>query len=472
MSPVPVAQTRPLRSLFARGAGSAVVSGFLLVALLTMVGKVVAFAKDAVVAAKLGTADDLDAFMLVFGFFSFATTVLAGGLPEAFVPVYAELRERRGQRRADRLGVQCAVWHLAILMLCGLGLMLTAPRLIAWATPGFSPEKQALAVRLQAALLPFLLCFGLAHHLSAWLRAGKSFLLAAASPLLVPLGIVIALLLAGDKVNAWTLVTGTVWGSVAHVAVLVVAHARRLPRGAGSGRWWRCCLRHWEPGLRRVLRNALPFLVGGVAFGSAAVVDQTMAAWLSAGSVAVLGYSDKLCMVVLAVTASPAADVLFPHFSQLVARRDWGGLRRRLFTSAGVIVGAALPMTLVLCVFAPWIVALLFERGAFGPEDTRRVAEVLRLAAFQIPFYILGTVAARVAVSLQAARLMLTIAFSALALNAGLNWALMQRMGTAGIALSTVIVHLLCAFATCGACLWVIREKEKNQRQEGTAAAA
>lgn len=470
MSSVPVAQTSPLRSLLARGAGSAVVSGFLLVAMLTMVGKVVAFAKDAVVAAKLGTADDLDAFMLVFGFFSFATTVLAGGLPEAFVPAYADLRERRGQRRADRLGVQCAVWHVGVLMLCGLALMLAAPGLIAWATPGFSAEKQALAVRLQAGLLPFLLCFGLAHHLSAWLRAGKSFLVAAASPLLVPLGIVTALLLAGEKVDAWTLVAGTVWGSVAHVAVLLLAHARRLPRGGGSGRWWRCCLRHWEPGVRRVLRNAAPFLVGGVAFGSAAVVDQTMAAWLSAGSVAVLSYSDKLCMVVLAVTASPAADVLFPHFSQMVAQRDWDGLRRRLFTSVALILSAALPMTLILCVFAPWIVSLLFERGAFGPQDTQRVAEVLRFAAFQIPFYILGTVAARVAVSLQAARLMLTIAFSALAANAGLNWLLMQRMGTAGIALSTVIVHLLCAFATCGACLWVIREKERIQRAEGVAA--
>lgn len=433
------------------------VSGFLLVAMLTVVGKVVAFAKDAVVAAKLGTSDDLDAFMLVFGFFSFAATVLAGGLPEAFVPSYTELRVRRGRKRADRLGVQVAVWHLAVLLLCGLLLTLVAQPLIAWATPGFTPEKRELAVRLQASLLPFLVCFGLAHHLSSWLRAEKSFFLAASAPMLVPLGIVISLLLAGDRVTAWTLVSGTVWGAVAHVCALLVAHARRLPRNM---LWWQRCFHYWEPGLRRVLRNAAPFLMGGVAFGSAAVVDQTMAAWLPAGSVAVLGYSDKLCAIVLAVTAGPASDVLFPHFSELVAKRDWTGLRRRLFTSAGIIVGAALPMTLFLCFFAPWIVSTLFERGAFGAQDTLRVSEVLRFAAFQIPFYILGTVAARVAVSLQAARLMLTIAFSALVLNAALNWLLMRSMGAAGIALSTVIVHTVCALATCGACIMVIRIKE------------
>ncbi|MDI1314193.1 lipid II flippase MurJ [Prosthecobacter sp.] len=452
-----LAQPAPLRALLARGAGSAMVSGFLLVALLTMVGKIVAFAKDAVVASKLGTADDLDAYMLVFGFFTFAGSVLGGGIPESFVPAYAELRERRGLRRAYRLGIQCAASHFAALLICGLLLALAAPWVVGWATKGFDPAKQALAVSLLRGLLPFLLCFGLAQHLSTWLRAGKTFLLAAASPMLVPLGIVASLLLAGDQISAWTLVHGTVWGAVAHLSVLLVAILRRLPRKVS---WWRCSLRHWEPGLRAVLRNAVPFLIGGVAFGSAVVVDQTMAAWLAAGSVAVLGYSEKVCAIVLAVTAGPASDVLFPHFAELVAKRDWNGLRRRLFTSAGIIVSAALPMTLALCLLAPWIVRTLFERGAFGPQDTQRVAEVLRYAAFQIPFYILGTVAARIVISLQASRYMLTIAFSALFLNASLNWLLMRPLGAAGIALSTTIVHCISAFATCATCLIVIRRKE------------
>ena len=88
------------------------------------------------------------------------------------------------------------------------------------------------------------------------------------------------------------------------------------------------------------------------------------------------------------------------------------------------------------------------------------MAEVLRFAAFQIPFYILGTVAARVVVSLQASRFMLTMSFCALVLNASLNWLLMRHLGAAGIALSTVIVHGLCAAATCAACLVLIRRKE------------
>ncbi len=64
--------------------------------------------------------------------------------------------------------------------------------------------------------------------------------------------------------------------------------------------------------------------------------------------------------------------------------------------------------------------------------------------------------------SLQASRFMLVISFSALALNASLNWLLMRHLGAAGIALSTVIVHFLCASATCVICLIVIRRKEAS----------
>lgn len=458
MSSIRLALPSSLRALLARGAGSAVVSGFVLVAMLTVVGKLAAFAKDALVAAKLGTADDLDAFMLVFGFLSFACTVLAGGLPESFVPALADLRERRGARRAGRLGVQSAVWHFGILLVCAIALAWAAPLVIEWTGRGFAPAKQDLAVRLLRGLLPFLLCFGLAQHLGAWLRAEGAFLLATSSPMLVPLGIVAAILLADGPADTWTLVSGTVWGAAAHAATLLIAVARRLPR---SKAWWFCGLRHWEPGMRVVLGNAPPFLLGGVAFGSAAVVDQTMAAWLATGSVAVLSYSDKVCAIVLAVTAGPASDVLFPHFAKLVAQRDWAALRRRLLTSAGLIISTALPMTLFLCFFAPWVVRLLFERGAFGPQDTERVATVLRYAALQIPFYILGTVATRVAVSLQASRLILIIPLTALVLNATLNWVLMARMGVAGIALSTVLVHFVCALATSITCLVLIRRKEE-----------
>lgn len=434
------------------GLGSRMVSGFMLVAMLTVVSKAVSFVKDASVASRFGTGDALDAFMLSFGVLSFAAALVGGGLPEAFLPVYAELRHRRSVRRAQRLGVQSCVAHAVSLLVLAVLFYFFAEDLVRWTTRGFSEEKQLLAARLMRRLIPFMVCFGMSYQLSAWLRSDKAFTVATSAPMLVPLTILGMLLYHGKATTVETLVIGTEAGAILHLTVMVGALACRLP---GDLRFWWCCLRLWEPGVRRVVKHTLHFLFAGGIFSSAVVVDQMMAAWLAPGSVVVLGYTEKVCGIILAVTAAPACDVLFPYFADKVAHKNWIGVRHQLFTSAAAILSVALPAALMLCWLAPWVIHVLFERGSFTAADTTRVAEVLRFAALQIPFYILGSLASRVIVAMQATHFIIVLSTLGLVGNAALNYVLMQRMGAAGIALATVLVQMTSAGLGC---LYVLRQ--------------
>jgi hypothetical protein len=119
----------------------------------------------------------------------------------------------------------------------------------------------------------------------------------------------------------------------------------------------------------------------------------------------------------------------------------------------------ALPAALLLSWLAPWVIALLFERGSFTAENTQRVSDVLRFAALQIPFYILGSLASRVVVAMQATRFIIVLASVAVVGNATFNWLLMQRYGAAGIALSTVLVQMISAAMSCMFVLRMIRGK-------------
>jgi len=440
------------RALLSRGLGSRMVSGFVLVAMLTVVSKAVSFIKDAAVARQFGISDELDAFMFSFGLLTFIAALIGGGLPEAFLPMYAEVTHQKDTHRARRLAVQSSVIHALSLLVISLVIYMLAPSMVGWTTRGFSPEKQVLAVSLLRMLLPFMLCFGISYQLGTWLRADKHFTIASSAPMLVPLTIIIWLVIDRAQPSAQTLVMGTVVGSALHLLTLKFVLWRR--EGL-TPLFLIGCLRDWEPEVRSVIRNSLPFLFAGGIFSSTVVVDQTMASWLAAGSVTVLGYTDKVCGIILAVTAAPACDVLFPYFADKVARRDWAGVRHQLFSSAGIILSAALPAALLLCWLAPWVVSLLFERGSFTAEDTQRVAEVLRFASLQIPFFILGTLASRVVVAMQATRFIMLLSAIGLVGNAALNWVLMQKLGAAGIALSTVLVQMLSAAL---ASIYVLRQ--------------
>lgn len=444
------------RSLFQQGIGSRIVSGFVLVAILTVGSKAVSFLKDAAVARQFGTGDSLDAFLVSFGLLSFLATLFGGGLPESFLPVYTEVAHLKNRRRATRLAVQGTWVHgLSLLILAALCYFI-APYFISSATRGFNDEKQALAVHLMRQLLPFMICFGLSYQMSAWLRADKRFVIATSAPMLIPLSIIVFLLYQGSASTVDTLVWGTVVGAALHLLLLTSAVAYHLPFHRS---FWQRSLKLWEPALKRVCRYATHFLFASGIFSSTVVVDQTMATWLAPGSVAVLGYTEKLCGIILAVTVAPSCDVLFPYFADKVARRDWLGVKQQLVTSIGSILALAMPAVLVLCWLAPWVVATLFQRGSFTSEDTQRVAEVLRYAALQIPFYIAGSLASRVVVAMQASHFIIWVSFVGLIANIGLNLLLMKPMGAAGIALSTVIVQMISAALACIYVLHQIRSK-------------
>ncbi len=418
----------------------AMVHGVMTVAGLTLLAKAVSFFKDADVARRFGISDGLDAFGLAFGVHAFASGMLGGGIPSTFLPAYARLQHEHGPLRAERLALQSAVSHGFTLLIAGVAIYVCGPGLVEFLGHGFPEPKQALALGLMRGLLPFLFCYGMTMHLSMWLRGNKRFAWAAATPVLTPAAILVAMAMAGRGVSVGTLVWGTNMGGLLHLLALVLVLARLLPREPG---WLAGCGRVVEPGNREVVIHALPSVISGLVLGGAPIVDQAMAARLASGSVSVLNYSDKVCGIVLALTASAVAEALVPFFAEVVARRNWPALKRQLVHTIGLILVVALPMVALLCWQAPLIVRLLFQRASFGADDTQRVAEVLRCACLQIPFYIASLLMSRVVIALQGSWFTLATAVISLTGNIVFNLILMRWYGVAGIALSTALVYAL-----------------------------
>src|SRR5690606_26705446 len=92
---------------------------------------------------------------------------------------------------------------------------------------------------------------------------------------------------------------------------------------------------------------------------------------------------------------------------------------------------------------APWMVSLLFERGAFTAQDTLRVADVMRWGLLQMPFYFGVLVLVQLLASQNRYRIMAGIAVANFALKALLNHVLAPVMGVQGIMLATSLMYAL-----------------------------
>ena len=90
---------------------------------------------------------------------------------------------------------------------------------------------------------------------------------------------------------------------------------------------------------------------------------------------------------------------------------------------------------------APWVVKILFERGAFSSADTMVVAEVLRYGLPQLPFYFSGMVLVSYALSERRYKLIFWSGVIGFAGKIAGNIFLVPALGLNGISLASLFVY-------------------------------
>jgi len=401
----------------------------------TTLVRLLGLVKNQAIAAAFGVGLDVECFLFASILPTFAFGVLANFLPSALLPTLAALRAEEGEGAGRRLIAELVGWSLLVWVGVGLLGLALWPGFLALAGADFAPEKARLCTRLFHVMLPALVLHGVASLYGAILNADKRFLGPVLALGAIPLGVSVAALGFADR-GAGALAVGYVAGVAVELALVLAlgAHAGipLAPRAPTLG-----------PAIRRVLAQYLPVLGGGLLMRSTTLVDQAMAAALPAGNLAALGYADAAVSAILAIGASALGTAILPYLSDMAAARDVAGIRRSLRAYGGLVLAVSVPVAVLTCALARPAVALLFERGAFRPEDTRSVGWILALYALQIPFFTVGILCARVLSALAMNRRLFWIAGLNLVLDVGLNLAFIPWLGAGGIALSTALVYLV-----------------------------
>lgn len=403
----------------------------------TVLVKVAAVAKDIVIAGTFGLGDELDAFLIALVIPAFAVTVLAESFDGAFMPAYIRVREQQGNADAKRLLGNVVVLNFCVMLAVTAVLAAAGDMVLRVVASEFSQEKRELAYSLYLVLLALLVLEGQSTLWGAVLNAGEKFALVALAPILTPLVIVGMLMLAGvHRLGIGALAWGTVIGCACELIVLGAVLARRgllpLPR-------WSRSLK----ATRQVVHQYLPLVASAMIMSSSTVVDQMMASWLDAGSLAALNYGYKIPAFLSAIGITALGAAVLPHFSRLVAVGDYKTLRHTLKTYARWIILISVPIIALLCGASEWIVRAIFERGAFQRDDTALVTRIQQMYLLQVPFLVLGILGVRVLIAMSKNHLLTLMSIVNLVVSVCGNLILMRLMGVAGIALSTAVVYMI-----------------------------
>jgi len=136
------------------------------------------------------------------------------------------------------------------------------------------------------------------------------------------------------------------------------------------------------------------------------------------------------------------ATVLYPSLARLSTRGDMEGFRDTVTRGLRQINFLLLPAAAVSIVLAEPIIRLLYERGAFDPDETTVVAQCLAAFSIGLAFNGMMLMLNRAFFSLQQPWLPTAIAVVNLVLNVVL-YALFHRLGAWGIPLAISLANIV-----------------------------
>lgn len=409
-------------------------AGALTIGVVTFGAKLIGVGKELAIAAWFGRSDQLEAFLLAVLLPQLVGAIIGGSFTGAAVPALTRAEQQSGRVAADRLFGGLLSVALPVMILLATMLALVGGAVLPYMAGGFSAEKLALTLELWAVAAPLAMLAALVSMLTAPFHASERFVVPALTPAITPAVVLVGILLMGADVEC--LVVATLIGQLAEMLLLLFT--LRLTGHRPWPVWPRLV-----GDLGAVLRQWWPAIIASAIHAGTAVVDQVMAAHLIAGSIAALGYGQRLLMMPLAL----AIGMIGPAFLAVLARThasapavefirisDWW--RRRL-------LWAATAGSVVLMMTAPWVTALAFERGNFTATDTAEVALVVATLATMAPWFLVGTVAVRALNVLGGNRYLPLIATVNLITSVICNLLFAPLLGIVGIALANSLVYLV-----------------------------
>ena len=409
-------------------------------ALATGLSRILGLVREVVAAYYFGAQGKINAFTVAFQVPNLIRALVAdAALSSAFVPVFSELLEKGERKRAWRVA-SSLFW----LMLLGLGglvaiLIVLAPWVIApFGDPG--GDKQ-LAIGLSRVLFPIVALLGVSGVIVGILNSYEHFTVPALSPVFWNLAIIAGLVLGvphAETMNAklYVYAVSIVIGTIIQV-LLPVPWLRGLDGRLHMAIDWR------DPAVRRVFVLMVPVTIGLGLINFNLVVDSIFASRLIDPELAptAIDKAFRVYMLPQGMFSVAVATVLFPSLSRLASRGDYDGFRHTVGLGLRQIAFLLVPASVFSAVLAEPIVRLLYQRGAFGPDQTTVVAGALAAFAAGLTFNGTMLLLNRAFFSLQSPWVPTAVALGNLGLNAVLD-AVFYRFGTWGIPLSTTFVNI------------------------------
>lgn len=359
---------------------------------LTMVSRVLGFARDMLSSRILGASNANDAFNVAFTLPNIFRRLFGeGAFAAGFVPLFSRRLASGGHQDAQQFSNEIlSVFMPALLVVTVIFEIAMAPILgLIVSDYATTPGKFELAVELTRWTFPYLIFISLVALLAGVLNSLTRFAVAAFAPALLNLALIVALLVApgGDSpaelaATVRMMAIGVLAGGIAQFALCWMA-VRKAGIHLHFGR------PRITPAVRELIVLILPATVAAGVYQISQLFYTFFASRLGEGALTNLFYADRLNQLPLSIIGTALGTAILPTISRSIERNEDAAAADTQARAFDLAMLLTLPATLALTVTAFAIIAALFQGGNYTLENAVITGNILSILVLGLPAYVL-----------------------------------------------------------------------------------
>lgn len=418
---------------------------FFTISFFISLSRILGFIRDILIARYIGVSALSDAFFGAFRVPNFFRRVFAeGAFNSAFVPIFIEKINYKNNDES----IQNTRYFLAnifsilffSLLIFVIIFQIFMPFFMKILFPGFfaDPFKSQQLVSFSRITIFYLIFISLVSLFSGVLNSINKFAVPASSPIILNSTLIIAVLFFGKLFPNYGYALS--WGVfiAGILQFIVVSYAvykngylvyPKIPK--------------FNADIKKFFRKLLPGIVGANVMQINLLVDSIFASAI-AGGVSYLYYADRINQLPLAMIGIAIGIALLPNLSRRIKSGEFDSAIKLQNTALEASLILVMPATLALTILSYPIISTLFQRGAFGENETNFVSKALMFYSFGLPSFVLVKVMEPAFFSRLDTKTPMKIALCCLANNVVLNYIFyLAELGFVGIILASVISSYL-----------------------------
>lgn len=334
---------------------------YVMVVLGILLAKGIGFLRDIVFASVFGATVYTDMYFQVFGLVNLIFTGI--GVALSTLVIKNLNKPALSGENEKRLYVSRFITKTTFFVLCAsLALFVFERPVVRILLPGLSEKDTLLALKLMHIMLPSFLFVIIAYIISGVLQNCGVFFIS--SVMSLPFNVVIITSLFVKDIDIVKVGIVTTVGWFLHIAV-------QLPSFYKKGyRLFSADIRKKDGGGSIEI---VYIFISNMMFQLCFMSDKA-AVSAQSGAGTTINYASNLFITISSVFVVAMSNVVFPSISKNYEEGNLGYVRKLIKYIITVMAAIFVPFILTVCCFGENIIALLYERGEFGPELTHITA--------------------------------------------------------------------------------------------------